>query len=97
MLSTLETVLGPKEAIPGAGLPDSSIQGFVNTAEFSAETDGEACMSLEDFHKWCLLVPSLKKFLSGLLASPSAGKYLTSLFASVQLFWVACFLGMHVI
>lgn len=72
VLSTLETVLGPKEAIPGAGLPDSSIQGFVYTAEFSAQTDGEACMSLEDFHKWCLLVPSLKKFLSGLLASPSA-------------------------
>eukprot|EP00250_Pteridium_aquilinum_P001446 c11640_g1_i2 orf=41-1204(+) len=41
VLSTLETVLGPKEAIP-------------------------------DFHKWCLLVPSLKKFLCGLLAQPSA-------------------------
>lgn len=72
VLSTLETVLGPKEAIPGAGLPESSLQGFVNSAEFSVKTDGEACMSIEDFRKWCLLVPSLRKFLSGLMAQPSA-------------------------
>lgn len=72
VFSTLETVLGPKEAIPGAGLLESSIQGFVNSAEFSTESNGEACVSTAEFRKWCHLVPSLKKFLSGLMTSPSA-------------------------
>ncbi|KAH7440201.1 hypothetical protein KP509_04G096100 [Ceratopteris richardii] len=71
VLSTLETVLGPKEAVLGAGLPESSVQGFVNSAEFSACADGEPYISVAAFRKWCNLVPSLRKFLSGLLMQPS--------------------------
>ncbi|KAI5071062.1 hypothetical protein GOP47_0013313 [Adiantum capillus-veneris] len=72
VLSTLETVLGPKDAIPGAGLPESSIQGFVDAAELSTDGNHEAYVSDLEFRKWCHLIPSLKKFLGGLLTSPSA-------------------------
>ena len=75
VLSILQTVMGPGEAVLGASLPDNIIQGFVNTAPFSIRNDGdEDCISTEDFHTWCVLVPSIKKFLSSLMAQPSPGK-----------------------
>lgn len=75
--------MGPKEAIPDASLPDSVIQGFVNSAPFSVKNDrDEECMSTQDFHTWCLVVPSIKKFLSSLMTQPSPGKvFFSSLFS----------------
>lgn len=72
VLSILETVLGPSEAVVGDSLLEQSVQGFVNAATFS-RGDSEACLTVEEFRKWCGLVPSVKKFLGTLMSAPSRG------------------------
>ncbi|KAK8554019.1 hypothetical protein V6N13_072940 [Hibiscus sabdariffa] len=48
---------------------------FLNAAIFSKDHEGrnDKSMSFEDFRCWCSLVPSVKKFLSNLLAPPDPG------------------------
>lgn len=75
ILSVLQTVLGSKDAVPDASLPEGSLQAFHKSASFTkaVEEENAASMSLEDFRKWCAAVPSIKKFLSTLLKGPVAG------------------------
>eukprot|EP01018_Ginkgo_biloba_P017948 Gb_17307 [translate_table: standard] len=75
IISVLETVLGPKEAVVGDSLPEDSIQVFLKAANFSlpSHSEGDQSMSFEDFKKWCRLVPSMKKFLGSLLTPPGSG------------------------
>ncbi|KAK8632551.1 hypothetical protein V6N13_072942 [Hibiscus sabdariffa] len=60
--------------------PESSshfymVETFLNAAIFSKDHEGhnDKSMSFEDFRCWCSLVPSVKKFLSNLLAPPDPG------------------------
>ena len=75
VLSILQTVLGSKDAVPDASLPEGSLQAFLEASSFTEEVEGEAepSMTLEDFRKWCASVPSIKKFLTTLLKGPVAG------------------------
>jgi hypothetical protein len=75
LLSILETVLSPKDAVPDASLPEESLQAFLNAASFTDEVEGDdgPFMSSQNFHKWCTLVPSIKRFLATLLKSPAPG------------------------
>lgn len=75
ILSILQTVLGPSNAVTGAGLSEGSLQSFLQAASFTEDVEGEAApyMSLEDFRKWCASVPSIKKFLTSLLKGPAPG------------------------
>jgi len=75
LLSILETVLSPKDAVPDASLPEESLQAFLNAASFTDEVEGDdgPFMSSQNFQKWCTLVPSIKKFLATLLKSPAPG------------------------
>lgn len=76
ILSVLQTVLGSKDAVPDASLPEGSLQAFHRSASFTEEVEGREdavkSMTLEDFRTWCASVPSIKKFLSTLLKGPSA-------------------------
>ncbi|XP_065857431.1 uncharacterized protein [Euphorbia lathyris] len=49
---------------------------FLNAATFSKDVEGstEKSMSFEDFRTWCSLLPSVRKFLGGLLIPPNAGR-----------------------
>ncbi|XP_024535468.1 TLD domain-containing protein 1 [Selaginella moellendorffii] len=69
ILSMLETVLGPKDAVTGDGLPDSSVQAFLKPVRWT-EDQGKLLMTPQEFHRWCKLVPSAKKFLTNILHSP---------------------------
>lgn len=75
MVSVLETVLSPKDTIIRDSLPEDAVQTFTSAANFTpaSECDGGQRMSIEDFRKWCNLVPSLKKFLGSLLTSSVSG------------------------
>jgi hypothetical protein len=75
LLSILETVLSPKDAVPDASLPEESLQAFLNAASFTDEVEGDdgPFMSSQNFQKWCTLVPSIKRFLATLLKSPAPG------------------------
>jgi len=107
ILSVMQTVLGSKDAVPDASLPEGSLQAFHQSARFTEAVEGEAAssMSLEDFRKWCASVPSIKKFLSTLLKGPVAGKFSTSLrspfrffsypFANVRSITLVSFLKAH--
>lgn len=81
ILSILQTVLGSKDAMPDASLPEGSLQAFHQSASFTDEVEGEDApsMSLEDFRKWCASVPSIKKFLLTLFKGPVPGILSTSL------------------
>ncbi|KAJ7544122.1 hypothetical protein O6H91_09G065400 [Diphasiastrum complanatum] len=75
MLSILETVIGPQDAILYATLPDDSLQAFLN---FSMKDDSEygPTLSMDEFRHWCTVVPSVKKFLAGIFSSPgTAGTF----------------------
>lgn len=76
ILSILQTVLGSKDAVLDASLPEGILQAFLDAASFAENEEGAGalCMSLEDFRKWCTLVPSVKKFLTTLLKGPMAGQ-----------------------
>lgn len=93
ILSILQTVLGPSNAVTGAGLSEGSLQSFLQAASFTEDVEGEAApyMSLEDFRKWCASVPSIKKFLTSLLKGPAPGLCCAYLFA----IWYPYFLTDH--
>lgn len=75
ILSILQTVLGSKDAVPDASLPEGSLQAFIQSASFTEEAEGQdgPVMSIQDFRKWCAAVPSVKKFLATLLKGPTSG------------------------
>jgi hypothetical protein len=72
----LQTVLGSKDAVPDASLPEGSLQAFLEAASGAEHVEDAAAphMSLEGFRKWCASVPSIKKFLTTLLKGPVAGQ-----------------------
>ncbi|CAM6129762.1 unnamed protein product [Calypogeia fissa] len=75
MLSILVTVLGSKDGVTEANLPEDSLQAFLSATEYSenSEEEAEPCMSMKDFRKMCTAIPSIKKFLASLLTPPRAG------------------------
>ncbi|WVZ88422.1 hypothetical protein U9M48_034945 [Paspalum notatum var. saurae] len=58
------------------GSHNRTFEAFLNSAVFSEDAEGvsEKCMSLSDFRNWCILLPSLKKFLGNLLMPPDSGR-----------------------
>ncbi|XP_057835310.1 uncharacterized protein LOC131045736 [Cryptomeria japonica] len=75
IISALETVLGPKDAIVGFDLPEDSVQAFINSVKFTQGSEGDCNphVSFEDFKRWCTQIPSIKKFLAGLLTPLGSG------------------------
>lgn len=80
ILSILQTVLGSKDSVLDSSLPENSLEAFLQSASFTEEGGGEgeaaaACMSMQDFRKWCASTPSVKRFLTTLLKGPIPGMY----------------------
>lgn len=81
ILSILQTVLGSKDSVLDSSLPETSLEAFLQSASFTEEGGGEgeaaaaACMSMQDFRKWCASTPSVKRFLTTLLKGPTSGMY----------------------
>jgi len=78
ILSILQTVLGSKDSVLDSSLPENSLEAFLQSASFTEEGGGEgeaaaACMSMQDFRKWCASTPSVKRFLTTLLKGPISG------------------------
>ncbi|KAK3136162.1 hypothetical protein QOZ80_5BG0429050 [Eleusine coracana subsp. coracana] len=68
LASIHETIFAEnKEAVEGS--KNRAFEAFLNSAVFSknAEGNSEKSMSLSDFRNWCVLMPSLRKFLGNLL------------------------------
>lgn len=57
------------------GSNKSTFEAFLNSAVFSKDAEGvsEKSMSLSDFRNWCIVMPSLRKFLGSLLMPPDSG------------------------
>ncbi|PKA57323.1 hypothetical protein AXF42_Ash002628 [Apostasia shenzhenica] len=53
-----------------------AIEAFLDVAEFSKEVEKNAdnSMSLVDFRNWCILVPSVKRFLGSIMMPPDKGR-----------------------
>ncbi|KAH9328624.1 hypothetical protein KI387_000732, partial [Taxus chinensis] len=75
ILSALETVLSPKNAIIGDSLPEDSVQAFINSAKFTPASEGDSnqYISFANFRRWCTQIPSFKKFLGSLLTPQGPG------------------------
>ncbi|KAL6905604.1 hypothetical protein ACP4OV_003205 [Aristida adscensionis] len=75
LASIHETIFAEnKEA--GEGSKSTKFEAFFNSAVFSKDIEGvsEKSMSLSDFRSWCILIPSLRKFLGSLLTPPDSGR-----------------------
>ncbi|GJN13743.1 hypothetical protein PR202_gb00484 [Eleusine coracana subsp. coracana] len=75
LASIHETIFAEnKEAVEGS--KNRAFEAFLNSAVFSknAEGNSEKSMSLSDFRNWCVLMPSLRKFLGNLLMPPDSGR-----------------------
>ncbi|XP_062202335.1 uncharacterized protein LOC133904798 isoform X1 [Phragmites australis] len=75
LASIHETIFAEnKEA--GEGSNSRTFEAFLNSAVFSKDTEGisDKSMSLSDFRNWCILIPSLRKFLGSLLMPPDSGR-----------------------
>ena len=74
LASVHETVFAVKKEV-GEGSNNRPFEAFVNSAVFSKDAEGvsEKSMSLSDFRNWCILLPSLRKFLGNLLMPPDSG------------------------
>lgn len=75
IISALQTVLSPKDAIVGINLPEDSIQVFINSVKFTQGSEGDSNphVSFEDFKRWFAQIPSIKKFLGSLLTPQKSG------------------------
>jgi hypothetical protein len=74
LASIHETIFAEsKEA--GESSNNRAFDVLLNSAVFSKNAEGisDKSMSLSDFRNWCVLVPSLRKFLGNLLMSPDSG------------------------
>ena len=74
LASIHETIFADnKEA--GEGSNKRTFEAFLNSAVFSTDAEGvsEKSMSLPDFRNWCIIMPSLRKFLGSLLMPPDSG------------------------
>lgn len=74
LASIHETIFADnKEA--GGGSNKRTSEAFLNSAVFSTDAEGvsEKSMSLPDFRSWCIIMPSLRKFLGSLLMPPDSG------------------------
>ncbi|GJM87961.1 hypothetical protein PR202_ga03973 [Eleusine coracana subsp. coracana] len=75
LASIHETIFAEnKEAVEGS--KNRAFEAFLNSAVFSKNAKGnsEKSMSLSDFRNWCVLMPSLRKFLGNLLMPPDSGR-----------------------
>ncbi|KAL5224429.1 hypothetical protein ABZP36_011068 [Zizania latifolia] len=75
LASIRETIFAEnKEA--GEGSNKRTFEAFINSAVFSKDAEGAArkSMLLSDFRSWCVLIPSLRKFLGSLLMPPDSGR-----------------------
>lgn len=63
-----------KEARGGSN--KRAFETFLNSAAFSKDVEGVSgkSMSLSDFRNWCIVMPSLRKFLGSLLMPPDSGR-----------------------
>lgn len=97
--SDLETILASiretifsenKEA--GEGSNKRTFEAFINSAVFSKDAEGvtRKSMSLSDFRSWCILIPSLRKFLGSLLMPPDSGLFFHSVYSLQQQFEKKC-------
>ena len=89
LASIHETIFAEnKEAADGSH--NRAFEAFLNSAEFSKNAEGisEKSMSLSDFTNWCVLMPSLRKFLGNLLMPPDSG---ISYCLAIQLIHTLCF------
>ncbi|XP_066356248.1 uncharacterized protein [Miscanthus floridulus] len=75
LASVHETVFAVKKEV-GEGSNNRPFEAFINSAVFSKDAEGvsEKSMSLPDFRNWCILLPSLRKFLGNLLMPPDSGR-----------------------
>lgn len=74
LASVHETVFAVKKEL-GEGSNNRPFEAFLNSAAFSKDAEGVShkSMSLSDFRNWCILLPSLRKFLGNMLMPPDSG------------------------
>ncbi|CAN1133994.1 MTOR-associated protein MEAK7 [Linum perenne] len=78
LVAILGSIFGTAEAASehGSCTSDKTVNVFLDAATFSKNVTGDADksgMSIDDFRSWSALVPSVRKFLGGLLIPPDAG------------------------
>ncbi|KAG9455016.1 hypothetical protein H6P81_007920 [Aristolochia fimbriata] len=75
LTSVLSAIFSSSNAENGVVSCHEVFDAFLNAATFSKKIEGcaETSMSMEDFRIWCNLLPSLRKFLGGLMMPPDPG------------------------
>lgn len=76
LAAILRSIFSLEASNPGLNSHREIINVFLNAAKFSKVVEGaaEKSMSFEDFRSWCVLLPSVRKFLGSLLIPPDAGR-----------------------
>ena len=71
----LNYVFPQKCSEPEAGSQQEIAKIFLNAANFNTHVEGHADggMSFEDFRSWCILLPSVRKFLGSLMTPSDPG------------------------
>ncbi|KAK4412057.1 hypothetical protein Salat_2991100, partial [Sesamum alatum] len=74
LTSMLDNLFHRQSSETKAGSNQEIVMVFINAANFTSDT-----MSLEDFRKWCTLLPAVRKYLGSLLMPSDSGSQVPQL------------------